>query len=152
MAAHRDVLGQATCVAGDNHRSHFLPPPVLPDSATGPLAEGIHSGIFRRPFAQDNDGARRGEHPRHTEDLRHRPGHQPGTGRRATEHEHDGSHAPLQRPPGPPASGESAARPVIVRVRTVVVKSGTPSLRTTAFRMPMARPVRPIRRSRSCSW
>lgn len=32
----------------------------------------------------------------------------------------------------PPAKDESAASPAIVRVRTVVVKSGTPSFRTTA--------------------
>src|SRR5213082_983101 len=41
----------------------------------------------------------------------------------------------------PPASPESAARPVIVRVRTVVVRSGTASLRAVALRMPMASPV-----------
>src|SRR6266850_6289400 len=39
----------------------------------------------------------------------------------------------------PPASVESAANPVMVRVRTVVVRSGTPRLRTAAFRAPMAR-------------
>ena len=42
------------------------------------------------------------------------------------------------RVPAPPASGESAARPVIVSVRTVVVTSATASLRTIAFRRPIA--------------
>src|SRR5207253_5560157 len=49
-----------------------------------------------------------------------------------------------QRGPSPPAAGESAASPVIVIVSTVVVRSGTASLRTTALRMPMAKPVKPI--------
>jgi hypothetical protein len=38
----------------------------------------------------------------------------------------------------PPATEESAASPVSVNVRTVVVRSGTASFRTTAFRTPMA--------------
>src|SRR6266850_4215093 len=41
----------------------------------------------------------------------------------------------------PPANLESAARPVMVRVRTVVVKSGIPILRTVAFRIPIAHAV-----------
>jgi hypothetical protein len=44
----------------------------------------------------------------------------------------------------PPAKNESAASPVIVRVKTVVVRSGTPSLRVVAFLNPMARAVSPI--------
>src|SRR5260370_25875840 len=44
----------------------------------------------------------------------------------------------------PPARDESAARPVIVNVRTVVVKSATPSLRTVAFLNPMASAVTPM--------
>jgi hypothetical protein len=52
--------------------------------------------------------------------------------------------APRLGNPGllPPAREESAARPVIVKVNTVVVRSGTTSLRTVAFRIPMARAVR----------
>ena len=42
------------------------------------------------------------------------------------------------REPAPPASLESAARPVMVKVSTVVVRSGMASLRTTAFRNPIA--------------
>jgi hypothetical protein len=42
----------------------------------------------------------------------------------------------------PPASAESAARPVIVSVSTVVVRSGTPRLRTVAFLTPIASAVR----------
>jgi hypothetical protein len=38
----------------------------------------------------------------------------------------------------PPASEESAASPVIVNVRTVVVKSAIASRRTVALRMPIA--------------
>src|SRR5207244_11610521 len=38
----------------------------------------------------------------------------------------------------PPASVESAARPVSVNVRTVVVRSGSAMVRTVAFRTPMA--------------
>src|SRR5882672_5856777 len=41
----------------------------------------------------------------------------------------------------PPANLESAARPVMVRVRTVVVRSGIAILRTVAFRMPIAHAV-----------
>ena len=41
----------------------------------------------------------------------------------------------------PPASVESAARPVMVRVRTVVVRSGIAILRTVAFRIPIAHAV-----------
>src|SRR5260370_25692097 len=44
----------------------------------------------------------------------------------------------------PPAREEAAARPVIVNVRTVVVKSATPSLRTVAFLNPMASAVTPM--------
>jgi hypothetical protein len=44
----------------------------------------------------------------------------------------------------PPAKNESAANPVIVRVKTVVVRSATPSLRVVAFLNPMARAVSPI--------
>ena len=47
-----------------------------------------------------------------------------------------------------PANGESAARPVIVRVSTVVVRSGTASRRTEALRTPMATPSRPMTRNR----
>src|SRR3989449_5284366 len=39
----------------------------------------------------------------------------------------------------PPASAESAASPVRVNVRTVVVRSGNAILRTVAFLTPMAR-------------
>ena len=46
--------------------------------------------------------------------------------------------------PLPPASLDSEARPVRVRVSTVVVRSGTASFRTVALRMPMATPVRTI--------
>ena len=42
----------------------------------------------------------------------------------------------------PPASVESAARPASVSVRTVVVRLGTASVLTVAFRTPIARPVR----------
>src|SRR5258705_3622485 len=38
----------------------------------------------------------------------------------------------------PPANLESAARPVMVKVRTVVVKSGVAILRTVQFRIPIA--------------
>jgi hypothetical protein len=38
----------------------------------------------------------------------------------------------------PPATEESAANPVTVSVKTVVVTSGTPSLRTMALRIPIA--------------
>src|SRR6266567_1174089 len=38
----------------------------------------------------------------------------------------------------PPANLESAARPVMVKVRTVVVRSGIAILRTVAFRIPIA--------------
>ena len=41
----------------------------------------------------------------------------------------------------PPAKRESAANPVIVSVSTVVVRSATPSFRTTAFLKPIATPV-----------
>src|SRR5438034_6679108 len=41
----------------------------------------------------------------------------------------------------PPANLESAARPVMVRVRTVVVRSGIAILRTVAFRIPIAHAV-----------
>jgi hypothetical protein len=44
----------------------------------------------------------------------------------------------------PPASEESAAKPIIVRVKTAVVRSGTPSLRVVAFLNPIARAVSPI--------
>src|SRR6266446_1770843 len=42
----------------------------------------------------------------------------------------------------PPAKEESAANPVIVSVKTVVVKSGWAIFRTVAFLSPIARPVR----------
>jgi len=45
----------------------------------------------------------------------------------------------------PFAIEESAPVPVIVRVRTVVVRSGIASFRTAAFRMPMASAVKTIR-------
>jgi len=45
----------------------------------------------------------------------------------------------------PFAREESAAMPVSVNVRTVVVRSGIASFRTTALRVPMASPVRVIR-------
>src|SRR6266850_6777615 len=41
----------------------------------------------------------------------------------------------------PPANLESAARPVMVRVRTVVVRSAIAILRTVAFRIPIAHAV-----------
>src|SRR5207249_10962775 len=41
------------------------------------------------------------------------------------------------------AREESAARPVMVNVNTVIGRSGTPSFRTAAFLMPMATAVRP---------
>ena len=41
----------------------------------------------------------------------------------------------------PPASFESAPRPVMVKVRTVVVRSGIAILRTVAFRIPIAHAV-----------
>ncbi len=44
----------------------------------------------------------------------------------------------------PPARLESAARPVSVIVRTVVVRSGTASRRIVAFRTPMAKARSPI--------
>jgi hypothetical protein len=44
----------------------------------------------------------------------------------------------------PPANDESAASPVTVSVKTVVVKSGTASFLTVAFRTPIARAVRRI--------
>ncbi len=44
----------------------------------------------------------------------------------------------------PPAKDESAAKPVSVSVKTVVVRSGTPSLRAVAFLIPMARAVSPM--------
>src|SRR5207244_10155382 len=50
------------------------------------------------------------------------------------------------REPAPPASLESAARPVTVKVSTVVVRSGIASLRTTAFRNPIATAVDTIKR------
>src|SRR5437879_3620215 len=49
----------------------------------------------------------------------------------------DSARRPL-RAPLPPASDESAARPVTVNVSTVVVRSGTASFRTTALRSPIA--------------
>src|SRR5205085_7841107 len=45
----------------------------------------------------------------------------------------------------PPANEESAARPVMVRVRTVVVRSGSAIFLTVAFLTPMAMAVRTIR-------
>jgi hypothetical protein len=45
----------------------------------------------------------------------------------------------------PLASEESAPMPVIVSVRTVVVRSGIASLRTAAFRVPMATAVNAIK-------
>jgi len=45
----------------------------------------------------------------------------------------------------PFAIEESAAMPVIVSVRTVVVRSGIASFRTAAFRVPIASAVRAIR-------
>jgi len=44
----------------------------------------------------------------------------------------------------PPAKDESAANPVIVIVKTVVVRSGTPSFRAVAFLRPMASAVSPM--------
>ena len=45
----------------------------------------------------------------------------------------------------PFAIEESAAMPVSVNVRTVVVRSGIASFRTAALRVPMASPVKAIR-------
>jgi hypothetical protein len=45
----------------------------------------------------------------------------------------------------PFASEESAPMPVIVNVRTVVVRSGTASFRTAALRVPIASAVKAIR-------
>ena len=45
----------------------------------------------------------------------------------------------------PFASEESAAMPVMVNVKTVVVRSGIASFRTAAFRVPIASAVRAIR-------
>ena len=45
----------------------------------------------------------------------------------------------------PFASAESAPMPVIVNVRTVVVRSGIASFRTAAFRVPIASAVNAIR-------
>src|SRR6476660_6888492 len=45
----------------------------------------------------------------------------------------------------PFASAESAPMPVIVNVRTVVVRSGIDSFRTAAFRVPIASAVKAIR-------
>src|SRR5207302_3154401 len=45
----------------------------------------------------------------------------------------------------PPAKNESAANHVIVKVNTVVVRSCTTSLRTVAFRMPIANAVTQIK-------
>jgi len=45
----------------------------------------------------------------------------------------------------PLANDESAPMPVIVSVRTVVVRSGIASFRTAAFRVPMASAVRAIK-------
>jgi hypothetical protein len=45
----------------------------------------------------------------------------------------------------PFAIEESAAMPVIVSVRTVVVRSGIASFRTAAFRVPMATAVNAIK-------
>ena len=45
----------------------------------------------------------------------------------------------------PFASDESAPMPVIVSVRTVVVRSGIASFRTAAFRVPMATAVNAIK-------
>jgi hypothetical protein len=45
----------------------------------------------------------------------------------------------------PFASEESAPMPVIVSVRTVVVRSGIASFRTAAFRVPIASAVKAIR-------
>src|SRR5262249_565457 len=44
----------------------------------------------------------------------------------------------------PPAREESAARPVMVRVKTVVVKSCSPIFPTVAFLIPIASAVRTI--------
>ena len=44
----------------------------------------------------------------------------------------------------PRARNESAARPVMVNVSTVVVKSGTANLRTAAFLIPIAMAVKAI--------
>jgi|GEM_PF-5407815 len=45
----------------------------------------------------------------------------------------------------PFANEESAPMPVIVNVRTVVVRSGIASLRTAAFRVPIASAVKAIK-------
>lgn len=45
----------------------------------------------------------------------------------------------------PFASEESPPIPVMVSVRTVVVRSGIPSFRIAAFRVPIARAVKAIR-------
>ena len=54
-----------------------------------------------------------------------------------------------QRGLSPPAKLESAARPVIVKVRTVVVISGTASFLTTAFLSPMESAVTAMT---ACNW
>src|SRR6266568_3119908 len=51
----------------------------------------------------------------------------------------DSTRRPL-RAPFPAVRDESAARPVIVNVRTVVVRPGTPSFRTVALRTPSRTP------------
>ena len=56
---------------------------------------------------------------------------------RAGEHGDDRGGTPQAALPVPPARVESAARPVIVSVSTVVVRSGTARRRTVALRMPM---------------
>ncbi len=45
----------------------------------------------------------------------------------------------------PPANEESAAKPESVNVKTVMVRSGTASLRTVAFLTPIASAVRTIK-------
>ena len=59
-------------------------------------------------------------------------------GERSGEHRQDGGDPARRALPEPPATRESAARPVRVIVSTVVVRSGTASRLTVALRTPMA--------------
>jgi hypothetical protein len=59
----------------------------------------------------------------------------------SSQHSHNREHPAPAANVAPPAIEESAANPVTVSVNTVVVTSGTPSLRTMALRIPIARAV-----------
>ena len=72
--------------------------------------------------------------------------HEHGPDERAHQHgRHRDDAAPVLTIPWPPAMVLSAAIPVMVKVSTVVVRSGTASLRAVAFCRPMARARRTIR-------